>query len=342
MDFQFFTANQQPIYGFQPQQPGMPLTPSHSASSDQGEFHSPPEIYNTDFTANDPQISFDNAYAHQPFNPHLQQQQHPHPQQQPHQQSAAASFVGINSPPTPPNHHSGLQHNQHVGGAPVSFAGIKVQEQPIVQVLPKPEPGSGEEPSHNAGSGSGDDDLTPQQNRRKAQNRAAQRAFRERKERHVKDLEAKLASLEAAQKQTNTENERLKRDIQKISTENEILRATTSLTSPPSGALGQPTTTGPLTYNPTDFYGDLLSGHANKTPSHRIVESEDGERLYAAGATWDMITSDPRFREGKVDISGVSERLRHKARCDGQGPVFAERDIVAAIEESISMSDELL
>ncbi|KAF2104887.1 hypothetical protein NA57DRAFT_51681 [Rhizodiscina lignyota] len=70
--------------------------------------------------------------------------------------------------------------------------------------------------------------LTPAQSRRKAQNRAAQRAFRERKERHVRDLEAKLSALESSATSLATDNERLKLALQRATTENEILRATTS------------------------------------------------------------------------------------------------------------------
>ena len=173
----------------------------------------------------------------------------------------------------------------------------------------------------------------------------SQRAFRERKERHVKDLEAKLASLEAAQQHTATENERLKRDLQKISTENEILRATSSMqgAGSPGSNGGAPTTTGPMSYNPTDFYSNVLSNHPNKTPSHRIVTSDDGERLYAAGATWDFIIGHDLYKRGLVDIADISNRLKSQAKCDGQGPVFEERAIVQAIEESVaSGSDELL
>ncbi len=172
-----------------------------------------------------------------------------------------------------------------------------------------------------------------------------QRAFRERKERHVKELEAKLSALEAAQAQAVNENERLKRDLQKMSTENEILRATSSIggAGSPGANHGMALTTGPLTYNPTDFYTDLLANHDNKTPSHRIARSESGERLLAAGATWDFIISHDLFKKGLVDVADISNRLKHQAKCDGQGPVFEERAIVMAIEQSVgSGSDELI
>lgn len=98
-----------------------------------------------------------------------------------------------------------------------------------------------------------------------------------------------------------------------------------------------------MRFNPTDFYSDLLANHTNKTPSHRIVESESGERLLAAGATWDLIINHPSFKKGLVDVGDVSERLKSKARCDGQGPVFEESAVLQAIDESVaSGSDELL
>lgn len=191
------------------------------------------------------------------------------------------------------------------------------------------------------GSNSDDDDnMTPAQSRRKAQNRAAQRAFRERKERHVKDLEAKLALLEKNSASVAEENERLKLQLQKAATENEILKATSAL--PRSGSEPLPNA-GPMRYSPTDFYTEVLHAHENKTPSHRIVTSDSGERLFAAGATWDYIIKHPLYIKGMVDVGEVSDRLKGVAKCDGQGPVFEERHIIAAIESSVaSGSDELL
>ncbi|KAF3026334.1 DNA-binding transcription factor yap1 [Neopestalotiopsis sp. 37M] len=55
--------------------------------------------------------------------------------------------------------------------------------------------------------------------KRKAQNRAAQRAFRERKEQHLKDLETKVQELEKASEQTNSENSQLRAKVEKMTTE---------------------------------------------------------------------------------------------------------------------------
>jgi AP-1-like factor len=98
-----------------------------------------------------------------------------------------------------------------------------------------------------------------------------------------------------------------------------------------------------MRYSPTDFYTEVLHAHENKVPSHRIVTSENGDRLLAAGATWDYIIKHPLYARGLVDVGDVSDRLKKVAKCDGQGPVFEEREIIDAIEKSVaSGSDELL
>ncbi|KAL8832943.1 MAG: hypothetical protein Q9170_004646 [Blastenia crenularia] len=74
--------------------------------------------------------------------------------------------------------------------------------------------------------------------KRKAQNRAAQRAFRERKERHLKDLEAKVDDLEKASETTNHENGRLRATVERLNTEVKEYRKRLSLNttaySPPA------------------------------------------------------------------------------------------------------------
>ncbi|KAF4984209.1 hypothetical protein FZEAL_549 [Fusarium zealandicum] len=340
MDFtgQYSFPGTQPYHQFMPIPP---LTPSHSAGSD--DFNaSPPETYDgLPTNPNDQFQAFD--YASQSFNTN------------PHQ--PAPGFPG---PATPPG--------QNVYAAHVP----QTQQQQQHNAASND---SLEDSAAGRGGSDEDENLTPAQSRRKAQNRAAvpdqissyehsahpkhghehkvdvakhltnqlfdrQRAFRERKERHVKDLEAKLAGLEAAQQKYSLENERLKQDLQKMSTENEILRATSHMGH---GSISPEPTAGPMHFNPTDFYSNVLQNHSNKSPSHRIVTSDDGERLLAAGATWDFIISHELFKKGLIDIVDVSERLKDRARCDGQGPVFSEDSIIAAIEESVaSGTDDLL
>ncbi|KAL4065776.1 hypothetical protein V8B97DRAFT_1108356 [Scleroderma yunnanense] len=60
--------------------------------------------------------------------------------------------------------------------------------------------------------------------KRKEQNRAAQRAFRERKEKHVKDLEDKLAALEAKNEEAQAENSNLRDLLTRLQQENITLK----------------------------------------------------------------------------------------------------------------------
>lgn len=97
-----------------------------------------------------------------------------------------------------------------------------------------------------------------------------------------------------------------------------------------------------MSYSPKDFYTQVLYAHENKVPSHRIVTDESGSRLLAAGATWDFIIRHPLFLKGMVDVAAVSEKLKTVAKCDGQGPVFEERAIVEAIEQSVGSGGDAL
>ncbi|KAI0113390.1 PAP1-domain-containing protein [Daldinia grandis] len=73
--------------------------------------------------------------------------------------------------------------------------------------------------------------------KRKAQNRAAQRAFRERKEKHLKDLETKVEELEKAEAATNSENSQLRSQIEKLTMElSEYKKKLTLLSSPHSAS----------------------------------------------------------------------------------------------------------
>lgn len=73
--------------------------------------------------------------------------------------------------------------------------------------------------------------------KRKAQNRAAQRAFRERKEKHLKDLETKVEDLQKASESANHENSILRSQVEKMSVELNEYRKKISI----SGGLGRST-----------------------------------------------------------------------------------------------------
>ncbi|KAJ8109505.1 hypothetical protein OPT61_g7410 [Boeremia exigua] len=195
--------------------------------------------------------------------------------------------------------------------------------------------------------------LTPAQSRRKAQNRAAQRAFRERKERHVRDLEAKLNALENNTHSLQSDNERLKLALQRARTENEILRATSGH-SPTSSRRVSASYPSPGALLPDDE--DEMDGEGYNVQSlsnGSVVNAADKDhaasrqafkgREVPAAQAWDVIQSHPLVKQGVVDVTDVIERLRGAAKCDGHGPVFEESQIWQAVEESRrSGGDELI
>jgi hypothetical protein len=160
----------------------------------------------------------------------------------------------------------------------------------------------------------------------------------------VRELEEKVNNLQQESSTLMADNERLKQQLAKFTTENEILRATSqSIHHSQHGADAEPTTTGPLKYSPTDFTSTLVPD-GEPAPRHRVTICEKtGEKLLDAGATWDLIQAHELFKQGLVDIGDVSERLKGLARCDGQGPAFPENQVRKIIEESAAATrDELI
>ena len=185
-----------------------------------------------------------------------------------------------------------------------------------------------------------------------------QRAFRERKERHVRDLEAKLNLLTTTTSSLQSDNERLKLMLQRAQTENEILRATAS-SSPtsnhPPGFVDDPTLlpasrqsrsmsangTEP-SFDSTRLANGLLSTESSSKSRNGSLHSSHGH-LLSASATWDLLQSHPLYLSGAVDIGEVCERLKKMARCDGMGPMFEEEEVRKVIEDvGRSGGDELI
>ncbi|TKA75619.1 hypothetical protein B0A55_04890 [Friedmanniomyces simplex] len=203
------------------------------------------------------------------------------------------------------------------------------------------------------------DSITPAQSRRKAQNRAAQRAFRERKERHVRDLEAKLNLLTTTTSSLQSDNERLKLMLQRAQTENEILRATAA-SSPtanhPPGFVDDPSLLpqhsrqskrSPASIEEPRFdtarLANGLLSSSSTSPSKFGSPSGSEGQLLSASATWDLLQSHPLYLSGAVDIGEVCERLKNMAKCDGMGPMFEEEEVRKVIEEvGRSGGDELI
>ena len=165
--------------------------------------------------------------------------------------------------------------------------------------------------------------------------------------------------MEAHSTDLLTDNERLKRELDRINTQNEILRATTAPSrlphqdqsghSPiePSTTASEGLQSGPMIYSDSTFNAAFVD-QKNRVPdqpiSHRIdISAATGERLLATGAAWELIQGHELYRRGLVDIGEVCDRLKEKILCDGTGPTFEEGEVIKAIEDSVGAAgDELI
>jgi hypothetical protein len=91
--------------------------------------------------------------------------------------------------------------------------------------------------------------------RRRQQNRLAQRALRQRKETHLRDLESRIINARFSTRHLEAENEELERQLQHMNQENEYLRTSTQLG--PYGAQSADTS--------GQSYGSLAYGSSGPT-----------------------------------------------------------------------------
>lgn len=184
-----------------------------------------------------------------------------------------------------------------------------------------------------------DDDLTT---KRKAQNRAAQRAFRERREQRLKELEDKVAEVEQERERLASENERLKRENTVITTENKVLMETAVSKGPSSPDPTQPPTGKAhfpykqLQEMRAKTQETLLGGH--EPPGDKnlkiIYQSEAShETMLGAAAVWDTIAKHAEDEEFDIDL--VARLIQGHQRCEGFGPVFPLKVVEEAIQEAI-------
>ncbi|KAH9841280.1 Transcription factor PAP1 [Teratosphaeria destructans] len=196
------------------------------------------------------------------------------------------------------------------------------------------------EPQRRRRSSSEEKDiLTPAQSRRKAQNRAAQRAFRERKERHFRDLETKLHLLTTTTSTLQSDNERLKLMLQQVQTENEILRATASMPSasgrPPVFVDGLDLQPRPQSRNKAESRVEITHSRESSITSTYTSPAGSGgpPHFLSVSETWNLLRSNPVYLSGALDIGQVCKRLKRLARCDEAEPMFEEEGVRRIIEE---------
>jgi AP-1-like factor len=142
-----------------------------------------------------------------------------------------------------------------------------------------------------------------------------------------------LNSLESSKTTLASDNQRLKLALQRVLTENEILRAT-------SGGGRRPGMLPPGA-SPTPAGQDGTEGFDEEVADGQPFQHEESGSEAEAGAlltmpqVWDYIVEHPLVKSGRVDITDTVDRLRRSGKPSERGrPIFSERDVRRAIERS--------
>lgn len=180
-----------------------------------------------------------------------------------------------------------------------------------------------------------DSELTEEelQLKRKAQNRAAQRAFRERKENKLKNLEDQLNKSEADKQMLLEELELIRKKNLAMQTENELLR---------SSETGKSSTITPSNFDFPKSEKDFIHQILDNQHHHVFVEGkknkvydspETGEKVLALGAAWDYLLYRADQENLNLDVVEVMSRLKGQEKCHGYGPAYPISLLDKAIEE---------
>ncbi|KGU06729.1 fluconazole resistance protein 3 [Candida albicans P87] len=196
-----------------------------------------------------------------------------------------------------------------------------------------------------------DSELTEEelQMKRKAQNRAAQRAFRERKESKLKELEAKLLASEEERQKLLDELEQIKKQNISIATENEILKHNGMGNINNDVQIGNLSSYGRLQVDKfnfpktqKDFIEHVLQGtnHQLKDENKdKVYNDNQGHKLLALGAVWDYLqikAEEADLDFNSIDFNDVMEKLKGNEKCHGYGPAYPLELVNEAIESSLN------
>lgn len=157
--------------------------------------------------------------------------------------------------------------------------------------------------------------------KRKAQNRAAQRAFRERKEVKMKELEEKLTQSETDKLELKKQLEDLKQQNIAITTENKILHLSPSAGTELNGseAFSFP--------SEEPLYG------VHHTLTNQLTNPQipyEAKRL-TIPETWNYLMEK---EDSRIDVDSVLQLLRGSEVCHPQGPAYSIKmidDIVSGL-----------
>lgn len=182
----------------------------------------------------------------------------------------------LNGQSTSVDDPSSLANGSEKRKASVAAPALAADAKKIAKLLKPP---TGKKPGRKA-------DNSEPASKKKAQNRAAQRAFRERKEKHLKDLEDRVSELEAESHATSSENDFLRQQVSRLQTELKKYRASRgSKSSIASGSTTTTTTTTNVGASPNSqftfefpFFQRSQSGPSGSTSYVKSSVRSDSEK----------------------------------------------------------------
>jgi AP-1-like transcription factor len=224
---------------------------------------------------------------------------------------------------------------------------------------------SGSSGASNKVKGKGTSNSSPTSNgpteeelyqRRKAQNRAAQRAFRERKEGKLKELSGKLKDAEVEREKLEKILNELKQKNQQLDMENKLLQKQRSQSQQGNSSnildnsLTASMNKSPFTTNSTveessekvllfkfpnttkcDFIAGTIDWSRHGRGDDSALEASkfghsyeiENEKVLTISAVWDYLVEFTALNDDyELDIPGIMDELRGKEKCHGFGPAY--------------------
>ncbi|AET38160.1 Yap3p Ecym_2430 [Eremothecium cymbalariae DBVPG len=168
--------------------------------------------------------------------------------------------------------------------------------------------------------------------KKKAQNRAAQKAFRERKEARLKELEQRLKESEENRDALNKEMEELKKQNFVIHNENRILMQRKGSSLP--GVVADPEKER-FTFPPKDDSTELQREIEKELSAGRdaVRYVADGKKLLTVPATWEYLHELSLDKD--IDVYLIMQKLKGTEVCHGYGPAYTRARIDSLVEECL-------
>lgn len=184
--------------------------------------------------------------------------------------------------------------------------------------------------------------------KKKAQNRAAQKAFRERKEARLKELEDKLLESEKNRQSLLKEIEELRKANTEINAENRLLLRNGSEKATKSHRDLIDDSNSKYSFPTKDEFSTsmILEGKLDDKSAYSPKDNEpvmkhnaqytdeSGRHVLTVPATWEYLYKLSNNRD--FDVTYVMSKLQGQERCHSHGPAYPRTLIDSLVEEAVS------